>query len=99
MFDSKRYATPGVLLRIPLHVQNLLWFIIETMAVESQDYLQILELSETIIDGKSMQKIIHKQENPLYLKEHIIPVKKAVNAKLFVIDDGPYSTMLLSHEY
>jgi len=99
MFNEKRYATPGVLLKVPLYIQNLLWSLIETMTVENQDYLQILELSEAIIDGKSMQKIIHKQEDPLYLKEHIIPISKAVNAKLFVIDDGTHSTMLLSDEY
>jgi hypothetical protein len=99
MFNTKRYATPQLLLEIPLYLQNILWFLIETMNVENQDYLQILELSETIIDGKLMQKILHKQENPVYLKEHTIPVKKAVNLKIFVIDDGTHSTMLLSDEY
>lgn len=99
MFNEKRYSTPGVLLKVPLYIQNLIWLLIEIMAVESQDHLQIFELNEAVIDGKSMQKIIHKQENPLYLKEHIIPVNKAVNAKLFVIDDETHSTMLLSDEY
>ncbi|WP_090444873.1 DUF960 family protein [Natronincola peptidivorans] len=51
------------------------------------------------MDGKLKQQIIHRQERPTYEKKHIIDIEKPVQRKIFVIDDGTYCTMLLSHEY
>lgn len=99
MFDGKRYITNRVKAKIPIYMQNLLWFLVETMEVSEKDYLQVFELEETVINGKPMQKIVHKQENPKYRKEHTIPIKNTVTANIFVIDDGTHSTMLLSEEY
>jgi hypothetical protein len=72
---------------------------IEIMEVADKDYLQVFELSETTSDEKPMQQIIHKQEQPLYQKTHIIPIKTTVTAKVFVVDDGSHSTIILAHEY
>lgn len=99
MFDGKRYMTNRIKAEIPIYMQNLLLFLVETMEVSEKDYLQVFELEETAIDGKPVQRIIHKQENPPYRKEHTIPIKNIVTEKIFIIDDGTHSTMLLSEEY
>lgn len=99
MFDGKRYATSGIMSSIPGYMQNLLWFLIEIMDVESKDYLQIIELDISIKDGKPAQMIIHRQEQPLYIREHVISVEEPLIAKIFLIDDGTNSIMLLADEY
>ena len=61
-----------------------------------QDYLQVFRLSE----HEGRQKIIHSQEQPDYRDEIITPIfVSPVEAKIFVIDDGDHSTMLLANEY
>jgi len=99
MFDGKRYATKGITETIPEYLQNLLWYMIEIMDVPQKDHLQLFKLKEINDNGKVRQKITHIQEQPAYRKEHIITVKGAVNAKVYVIDDGDHSTMLLPEEY
>ena len=59
------------------------------------DYLQIFELSAT----SEGQIIVHKQEQPPYRKEYLIPCEKPLSAKIFAIDDGEYATMLFAEEY
>lgn len=65
------------------------------MQTESKDYLQVFRLQKT---GQG-QRITHTQEQPPYSRELFVPCVDAVNAKLFVIDDGTHSTMLLAEEY
>ncbi len=45
------------------------------------------------------QKIIHEQEQPDYRKEYIVSADCSIDAKIFVIDAGDHSTMLLAEEY
>ena len=45
------------------------------------------------------QHITHTQEQPPYLYQMDVPCTDAVDAKIFVIDDGTHSTMLLAEEY
>lgn len=99
MFDGKRYVTKGVSETIPTYLQNILWYIIETVDVQEKDCLQVFKLEEINDNGKTKQKITHVQEQPAYRMEHIITVKEAINAKIYVIEDGDHSTMLLPEEY
>ncbi|MGE4284513.1 MAG: DUF960 family protein [Clostridia bacterium] len=99
MFENDRYMTNGVKNTIPQYTQNLIWFLIETMKVEEKDYLQVFKLSATKVDGTIRQKIAHIQEQPEYRKEYIILLGNAITAKLFVIDDGDHTTMLMAEEY
>ncbi|MFZ5968231.1 MAG: DUF960 family protein [Bacillota bacterium] len=99
MFNNARYVTQKVTGSVPGYIQNLLWYLVEIMEVSKKDYLQVFELIKTTQDGKSFQKILHKQEQPKYMKEHIIPIKSPVTARIYVIDDGTHSTMLLADEY
>ena len=95
MFQNDKYLTRGVSQTIPNWLVILLWHLIATMQTESKDYLQVFRLQKT---GQS-QRITHTQEQPPYSRELFVPYVDAVNAKLFVIDDGTHSTMLLAEEY
>ena len=60
------------------------------------DYLQIFQLSP---QGR-VQKIIHSQEKPKYSNEITVPtIGTPIAARVWVIDSGEYSTMLLPSEY
>ena len=95
MFKNPRYATRGINAEIPLALQLILWKMIDEMEVARKDYLQVFILSTE--NGE--QKIIHEQEQPDYRKEYVFSGDCLVNAKIFVIDDGDHSTMLLAEEY
>ena len=98
MFQNDRYITCGVENEIPAPIQLAMWCMIDNRRLTGAkvDYLQVFRLSGQ--DGR--QKIIHSQEQPDYRNEVIIPtLNHPVEAKIFVIDDGDHSTMLLSDEY
>ncbi len=95
MFNNSHYVTRGIDAEIPLALQLVLWKMIDEMEVAQKDYLQVFTLSTE--NGE--QKIIHEQEQPDYRKEYVFSTDRLVNAKIFVIDDGDHSTMLLAEEY
>ena len=95
MFQNEKYLTRGVSQTIPNWLVILLWYLIATMQTEHKYYLQVFRLQK---NGQG-QRITHTQEQPPYSKELFVPCVDAVNAKLFVIDDGTHSTMLLAEEY
>ena len=93
MFQNTRYLTRGVQSEIPIELQLFMWGCIES--VPEPDYLQIFRLEPM----KTMQKIIHEQEEPEYLKEYLLKSDDPITAKIYIIDDGEHSTMLLAKEY
>lgn len=94
MFD--RYATRGVMAELSAPMQLMLWYLIDIMEADQKDWLQVFTLEPA--DGK--QRITHTQEEPPYRKEHLLIFgEPPVRAKIFVIDDGNHSTMLLAEEY
>ena len=95
MFNNPKYLTKGVQSSIPSWLVTLLWHLIEIMSVEQKDYLQVFRLRRT----DTGQHISHTQEQPPYQYELDVPCTDAVTAKIFVIDDGTHSTMLLADEY
>ena len=95
MFDNPKYLTRGVQSTIPGWLVILLWHLIEIMSAEQKDYLQVFRLART----GTGQHITHTQEQPPYQYELDVPCADAVNAKIFVIDGGTHSTMLLAEEY
>ena len=95
MFNNPKHLTKGVQSSIPSWLVILLWHLIEIMSVEQKDYLQVFRLRRT----DTGQHISHTQEQPPYQYELDVPCTDAVNAKIFVIDDGTHSTMLLAEEY
>lgn len=94
MFKNSRYLTKGVQENISLELQIFMWDCIDNLS-EPKDYLQVFNLS--VID--SFQRITHTSEEPEYKKEYLIPSEKPIAEKVYVIDDGDHSTMLLADEY
>jgi len=99
VFTSTKYITNGIRASIPPFMQNILWYMIETMEVEVKDYLQVFQLGSVQVDGKIKQMIIHNQEQPNYHKEYALCVKRVISGKVYVIDDKTHCTMLLAEEY
>ena len=94
MFDNQRYLTRGIIDTIPLELQLFMWDCVDRMP-EPKDYFQVFELN----DLRSMQRIVHKSEQPEYKMNYFIPTSKALTAKVYIIDSEEYSTMLLAEEY
>ncbi len=94
IFDNKKFITCGVEKNIPPLLQSFLWELIFTLPVD-KDYLQVFNLSA---EGDK-QIVKHTQEVPVYNKEYIFEFENPVAEKIFVIDDGTHSTMLLANEY
>ncbi len=63
------------------------------------DYLQSFELTKERSDDIFFQKIEHRQGVSEYSKSYRVISNELVEAKIFVIDDGTYSTMMLAEEY
>ena len=95
MFNNSRYLTKGVQTEIPFELQILMWGCIDSLPQE-RDYFQVFELE--IIN--CIQRIHHFSEQPEYSMEYLIPtIANPITAKIYVIDDGEHSTMLLAEEY
>jgi len=94
MFDNKRYLTCGVEKLIPPEIQLFLWSLIDQLP-EPRDYLQIFDLKQV----GSMQSITHRSEQPEYRKDYIMPSDSPITEKVYIIDDGDHSTLLLAKEY
>ena len=94
MFDNERYLTCGVDSTIPVDLQLFLWECVEHLPAP-KDWVQVFELSE----AGPMQAITHSSEEPEFKKVYLLPSDSPITNKLYIIDDGDHSTMLLSSEY
>lgn len=98
MFDKEnRYITRGVNEKIDLSLQILLWNLVDDLKIE-KDYLQVFKLSRV----GDVINIEHTQEVPEYkssIKVNAKDLEFKEEIKIYVIDSGVYSTMLLSEEY
>lgn len=94
MFNSNRYLTCGVDATIPLDLQLFLWECVDGLP-EPRDHLQIFDLKQV----GSMQSVTHRSEEPAYHTEYLLSSGKPITEKVYVIDDGDHSTMLLANEY
>ena len=94
MFTNNRYLTCGVDSTIPPEIQLFLWECVDRLP-EPRDYLQVFELKPV----GNLQCITHSSEEPEYHMEYLLPLEVPITGKLYVIDDGSHSTMLLASEY
>ncbi|MBZ9633375.1 DUF960 domain-containing protein [Clostridium sp. FP1] len=104
MFEKKnnRYITRGVNATLSIHLQLLLWNLIDTLEQDKSielDYLQIFKFKRITDNEKYNLIITHSQEVPPYEKKYMFHVDNPIDEKVYVIDDGEYSTMLLAEEY
>ena len=94
MFPKQRLTTRAICERIPFELQIYMWHCIDALDIE-RDYLQIFKLFNQ--SGKQMMS--HEQEVPTYKKEHLLVGYEPIDARIFVINDGDYATMLFAEEY
>lgn len=98
MFTNPRYLTRGINDSVAPELQLCMWHMIDMMNVE-KDYLQVFELSIIEIDGINVQHIHHFQEVPPFSQDIDLIIDNPITSKIYVIDDGDHSTMLLTEEY
>ena len=94
IFNNTHFISSGIRNNVPPLLQIIMWELIKQMPVD-KDYLQVFYLSAK--GGR--QRIKHTQEVPEYSKEYVLKINTHITEKIFVIDDGAYSTMMLSSEY
>jgi len=95
MFTNERYLTRDVAEQVPIGIQLLMWDLVEKL--EERDYLQIFEFTPK---GSGVVEMIHKQEVPEVTSIYKIKNNEIKNKmKLYIIDNGQYSTMMFSHEH
>ena len=101
MFQNPRYLTKGVQHGIPLDIQTMLWQLIDKRVASGAalDYLQVFRLTAKGSATNPVQHIVHHQEQPDYLAAYAIEHTNPITAKIFCIDDGAQTTMLLADEY
>lgn len=104
MFEKKnnRYITRGIISTLSIQLQLLIWNLIDTLEQDKNiemDYLQVFRLKR-ITDNETYNLVItHSQEVPPYEKKYLFHIDNPIDMKIFVIDDGAYTTMLLADEY
>lgn len=99
MFE-KRYQTRSVATTVHRDIQLMLWSMIDDWKENNQlDYLQVFELSIESIDGKLVQKIIHRQEVPPITEERKFNVVEPMIGRLWVVDSDEGAVMMYPEEY
>ena len=92
---EKKFVSAGVHERVDFLLQLFMWSLVENLP-PPKDYLQVFRLSP---EG-NRQKIKHQQEEPDYEQEYLLLTDAPIFiGKIYVIDDGEQSTMLLAEEY
>jgi len=99
LFDNDRYITQAASLEIPPELQALMWEMIDERKKQRKklDYLQVFNLE---VGAGGMQSLTHSQEVPAFKFELLLSgVVPPVTEKIYVIDDGDHSTMMLAADY
>lgn len=94
MFQNPHCLTKGISRTLTPETVLILWQMVAEMP-EPKDYLQVFRLSVE----QGQQKVKHEQEQPQYERLFLFSCSQPVNTKVYVIDDGDHSTMLLANEY
>lgn len=101
-FSNPRYVTQGIMHAVPMEIQLILWNLIDQKKnrKEPLDYLQIFEISPMMQSSNLHQKIVHRQEVPPSSKKILLSgIAEPIKLKVWIIDDGDHSTMILPEEY
>ncbi|WP_294406156.1 DUF960 family protein [uncultured Clostridium sp.] len=102
MFEKEnRYVTRGINEEVDIRIQIILWNMIDKLKDKRDiklDYLQVFEVEKI----HEIIKIEHRQEVPNYSQAYMLngmDIEINSKIKIFVIDDGENSTMMLAEEY
>lgn len=99
--ENNGYITRGVNDEIDIRLQLIMWSLIDKLKDKRTikvDYLQVFRLRK---EGTSIV-IEHTQEEQEYNEVYSLELECLElnsNKKIYVIDSGEYSTMLLTQEY
>ena len=101
MFKGKRYITRGIDMSIPIDMQLFMRELIDNKLRNNEklDYLQIFNLETIGGEGSALQVIKHNQQQPPFEDTYFKAVHDSATAKIYVINNGTHSTMLLAEEY
>lgn len=100
MQNKPNLITKRVQSDVPRETQMRMWNLMERLSEKMPlDYLQVFELHVEDEHTPLLQTIIHRQEQPFYESAHRFFVSRAMEAKLFVVDDGEHYVMMLATEY
>lgn len=94
MTNVKKLVTFDANENISQSTQLFLWSIVNKISVE-KDYLQIFKLSRE----KGQQKVIHKQEVPLYEHVYFFDTNEPIEATVYIVIEENCSTMMLAENY
>jgi hypothetical protein len=95
--EKNKYITRGIKEKVSMFQQLVCWNLIEQKN-ESEiklDYLQIFEFFQE----KDNNKIIYRQERPLFIDEYSFRGGAIKYLKIWVIDDSERIVMMLPEEY
>lgn len=102
MFEKEnRYVTRGINAEVDIRIQIILLDMIDKLKYKGDielDYLQVFEVEKV----HGIIKIEHRQEVPSYSQAYMlngVDIEINTPMKIFVIDDGENSTMMLAEEY
>lgn len=97
-----RFLTQQIADKMPMPLQIFLWTAIEDLQKDGLplDYLQVFTFKK-VADG--LYAIEHTQEQPdrnivYYVTGNDLGVENVVGRKVYIIDDGDYSTIMFAEE-
>lgn len=103
MFSSPRFATRGVMERVPIEIQLALWQIIDVRKERGDqiDYLQVFELFVECVDGEPLQRVLNRQEQPEHTEiVSLYGVNQFLDGMtIWALDSRTYSSMIFPEEY
>ncbi|RAU91043.1 DUF960 family protein [Paenibacillus sp. YN15] len=98
MFNGTKIISQSVQDAVPLWLQNVIWYVLETMDIPVQSAVQSFRLTSQpkTDDPRSYHlTVLHCQQHPYYRKEHALTAPRPVTAHILVIDNPPHCFMLL----
>lgn len=98
LFIGRKYVTKVVSQQIPIFLQNILWYLVETLPIQDKCYRQVFTLEPVTLDGKQKLRIIHIQRSPKYRQEYTITTKFITTTQIHVIDNHDHCIMMLASE-
>ena len=94
MVKNQLFITTGILNRVPIPIQNLMWYISRLVKQNAK----LHEFSFIAIDDELYQLLTHKIEDLNYEKKYSFKSPRPINETIYIVNDF-VSTMLLEEEY
>lgn len=94
---ENRSVTQGICDRIPVWLQNLMWYLWESIPPPERGYMQVFRLS---CAESGVQAVQLSQKEPPYCRQVEVDAPEgAVMAKIYVLKDENIAVMMLESEF